>query len=166
MQNGPSDNPTALVEDELIEAGTAEGNDPASTQSPDEPKQPPVSSGSDSTETSDDELEENEAETEPEKKNPVNQDVDSSNVDILSVMSGAHSRAYHSTYHFGASESKQTLDVFVRVVNLESPARVYKSLEESNLTGYSGCLRTERILLLSCQDENIALSVAKSIAYE
>jgi hypothetical protein len=164
MQNEPADNPSGIVEDELVEDGNTEGNDPPPTQSPDETKEPTDSSDSDSTDITDDEPEGSEAESDAEKKNPVTQYVDSSNIDILIGM-GPHGRV--SNYHVGtAKEFKQALDVFVRVVDLESPSRRYKSLEESNIAGYSGCLRTERILLLSCHDEDVAMSVAKSIAYE
>jgi hypothetical protein len=166
MQNEPADNPSTTVEDELVEGDTTPGND-LPPEPPDETKKPVDSPEGDSSENPDDKPEGNEPEAASEKQNPVNQYVDSSNVDIISILTAPHSRAYNSTFHIGtAKELKQALDVFVRVVNLESPTRTYKSLEESNVAGYSGCLRTERILLLSCRAEDVALSVAKSIAYQ
>src|SRR5205085_4347175 len=44
--------------------------------------------------------------------------------------------------------------------------RSYKSLDNSNIAAYSGTLLTHPILLLSCYNDDVALNVATSIAYE
>jgi hypothetical protein len=104
-----------------------------------------------------------------DNQNPVSQYVDRSQVGILGVMTGAHSNAYYTSFNYSqgtTSESQQSLDVFVRFAELESPCRIYKSLDTLNVIGYSGSLQAGRILLLSCYDEDIALHVAQSIAHE
>lgn len=92
-----------------------------------------------------------------------------SRVGIINTLTGSHSSAFNisiSNNSGVAGERVQTLDAFVSFSKLESPGRTYKSLDTSTLIGYSGRLRSERILLLGCHDANVALNVAKSIAYE
>lgn len=98
-----------------------------------------------------------------------NQSVHNSRVGIINTLTGAHSSAYNISIsnNLGvAGETVQTLDAFVTFSKLDLPSRTYKSLDTSTLIGYSGCLQSERILLLSRHDENVALNIAKRIAYE
>ena len=114
--------------------------------------------------------------TQPEKdqETPVERQEDrvhqlahESQVGIISAITGAHAHAYLTSIQYGVNgEPQQSLDEFVTRVELKSPPRVYKSFAAASVVGFSGCLQSERILLLSCQDEDVVLSIAKSIAYE
>lgn len=102
-------------------------------------------------------------------KDLFHQYVRDSRVGIINTLTGSHSSAFNisiSNNSGVAGETVLTLDAFVSFSRLESPDRTYKSFDTSTLVGYSGCLQSERILLLSCHDANVALNVAKSIAYE
>lgn len=123
---------------------------------------PPLETKQPSPETTSDN---NQTEASGERQqDKVHQYVDRSQVGIVSAISATYASAIFTSIQSGAArESQQGLDVFVRFVELQSPGRTYQSLSSA---GYSGCLQAERILLLSCHDEDVALSVAKSIAYE
>ena len=99
----------------------------------------------------------------------VHQYVDGSQVGIVSAITGSYATAYYTSisHQYGApGEMQQSLDLFVTVASLHAPRQTTRSLDESSVVAYAGRLAVERILLLSCYDENVALSVAKRIAYE
>src|ERR1043165_4673720 len=65
-----------------------------------------------------------------------------------------------------ASAAQPKLDTFIQIDELQMCERSYKSLESSTITAYSGLLLQERILLLSCYDDDIALNAATALAYQ
>src|SRR5205085_9217002 len=68
-------------------------------------------------------------------------------------------------YHFHQDASKD-LAPFVTKEQLNPSKLSYESLDNSNIAAYSGTLLTHPILLLSCYNDDVALNVATSIAYE
>ncbi|MDX6498698.1 MAG: hypothetical protein QOG23_1958 [Blastocatellia bacterium] len=83
---------------------------------------------------------------------------------ILSVV-GDRSSAVNVSLRVG-SDDKPKLDTFITIDELQRCERSYKSLESSTITAYSGLLLQERILLLSCYDDDIALNAATALAYQ
>jgi hypothetical protein len=84
---------------------------------------------------------------------------------ILSVVTGDRSSAVNVSLHAGSAD-KPKLDTFITIDELQRCERSYKSLESSTIAAYSGLLLRERILLLSCYDEDIALNAATALAYQ
>jgi len=88
---------------------------------------------------------------------------------IVNTISGSHNHSYNTYFGYHQSkdrESQLTLDGFITIAALELSNRAYKSLDVSQITAHSGALLSERILLVSCHDEDIAGNVARSIACE
>jgi hypothetical protein len=100
--------------------------------------------------------------------NPARQYLDSSQAGIVGMMTGAHSTGHftHISYNYAANEKQQSLNDLIAIDNLHRTERTYKTLEQSSIVAYSGLLLQERILLMSCHNEDVALNVAKKLAYQ
>ena len=94
--------------------------------------------------------------------------LNSSQAGIVGLMSGAHSVGHftHISYNQAVNEKRPSLNDLIAISNLHPTERNYKTLEQSSIVAYSGVLLQERILLLSCHHEDVALNVAKQLAYE
>lgn len=131
---------TVRTEDEQIQRGPEDGddNDPS--------KEPPTG-----TEAA-------------QGENQVQQRLQESPAATLNAISGNNNRfASHVHYHADAAKN---LAQFVTENTLQPSTCSYQSISSADIAGYSGGILTRRILLLSCYSEDVALHVAKSIAYE
>lgn len=90
-----------------------------------------------------------------------------SQVGLMTAVSGSGSNvaSLYVDCRSSSPDSDQNLDGFVTIANLQLSERSYRTLDESQFDAYSGALFNKRILLLSCHDDDIALNVAKRIAY-
>jgi hypothetical protein len=91
-----------------------------------------------------------------------------SSVGLITSLAGANSSAASVYVDLRSSslEPDQSPDDFVMIENLKSSERSYQTLDESQFVAYSGALLSQRILFVSCDDDDIALDVAKRIAYQ
>lgn len=94
--------------------------------------------------------------------------LNSSQAGIVGLMTGAHSTGHftHISYNHAVNEKRPSLNDLIGIDNLHPTERIYKTLEQSSIVAYSGLLLQERILLLSCHNEDVAMNVAKNLAYE
>jgi hypothetical protein len=120
------------------------------------------------TDDRDDQVAEEPAATTDREADRTQQLLNSSQAGIVGLMSGAHSTGHFTyiSYNHPLNEKRQSLNDFIAINNLHRTERTYKSLEQSNIVAYSGLLLQERILLLSCHNEDVALNVAKKLAYQ
>jgi hypothetical protein len=144
----------------------ADDAEPRTVSAPDEP--PPATATTNDDENSADKSEPSDSPAE-QGKNRLHLLLKGSQAAILNAMSGHHNRAESTTYNYllnAAIDGQQSLDVFTRIDELQSSPCSYTCLDSSTINAHSGILLTQRILLLSCHNEDIVLNVAKAVAFE
>lgn len=99
-------------------------------------------------------------------ENRVYQLIKDSPAKIMSSLSGDHNIWASIDYHPTYADAPKSLDLSITIKQLQFTKRSYKSIDSSHIAAYTGTLLTHRILLLSCHNDDVALNVAKSVAYE
>src|SRR5215213_2920189 len=97
-------------------------------------------------------------------ENRVQQRINETSAEVINGVSGNHNK-FSSHVHYHADQSKD-LAQFVTEHPLQSSKRVYKSLDGSHIDAYAGTLLSQRILLLGCYNDDVALNIGKCIAFE
>jgi hypothetical protein len=175
MQTEPANNGTFDNESDTSSAdATGKGLSPPGGDSPQETPQP----GDENTQAAPDKADDDNGNrlgkqsptaTGEQKENKVNLLLEKSQAGLISTLSGDGLKVQYGDAYYNQLppiDAPKNLELFITEVQLQPPARAYKSLDSSKSAGYTGALLSHRILLLSCYDDDVALNIAKSIAYQ
>jgi hypothetical protein len=172
MQDEPANN--GMVENGTATASAgaaADGVPPSCDDKSQETAQPGDEQTPVEADNSDDTLPEKEPSADADTgqdENRVRQVLKDTPVNLVSGSSGDNTRIYNTvTNNYLAQIDKtKSSDLYITKGQLQFAKCSYKSLNSSKIATYTGVLLTQRILLLSCYNNKVALNVAKSIAYE
>jgi hypothetical protein len=172
MQKEPPDNGMAENETGNVSAGASSDEiSPPCEEIPQEIARPDDEQTNAKAGDGDDNLPEKEQPADADTghdENRVEQFLNDTSAGILNGVSGKGNKIYnkYSNHYHSHSDVSKNLEPYINNQQLHSSKRSYKSLHSSNIAAYTGILLTHRILLLSCYNKDVALNIAKSIAYE